>query len=130
VLLDAIAVGQATPGPVFTTATFIGYLLKGGVGALSATIGIFLPAFLFVVTLHPFLPRLKNLPAFRSFLDGVILASLGLLTAVGIKLGYAVVVKPLPLILFLASLFLILRMKINSFWLILGGLGVGALHLI
>ena len=87
-LLDAVAVGQFTPGPVFTTATFIGYLIKGFSGAIAATVGIFLPSFLLVWLINPYINKLRNSKAFSSILDGVNLASLALMAGVLMKLGY------------------------------------------
>src|SRR5258706_10327640 len=81
-LLDAVAIGQFTPGPVFTTATFIGYLIAGAPGAALATVGIFLPAFVFVALTSPWIPRLRRSPWAGGFLDGVNAASLGLMAAV------------------------------------------------
>ena len=85
-LLDAVAAGQLTPGPVFSTATFIGYILAGPSGAAVATAGIFLPAFVFVALSGPLLPRLRRSPAARAFLDGVVVASLALMAAVSWEL--------------------------------------------
>ena len=81
-LVDAIAVGQMTPGPLFTTATFIGYLLRGPAGAVLATVAIFLPAFVFVALTQPIIPRLRASPAASAFLNGVLAASIGLIAAV------------------------------------------------
>jgi chromate transporter len=132
-LLDAIAVGQVTPGPVFTTATFIGYVLAGPGGALVATLGIFLPAFVFVALSGPLVPRLRASPAAGSFLDGVNVASLALMAVVTVKLGQAAVVDVPTALLGVASLVLLLRFKLNSTWLLLGGalagLGIHALGL-
>ncbi len=100
-LLDAIAIGQVTPGPVFTTATFIGYVLGSVPGALLATLGIFLPPFIFVALSNPLIPRLRNSPWASGMLDGVNVASLGLMAAVTWQLGWA------------------------SLWLVLGGAVVG-----
>ncbi len=127
-LLDAIAVGQVTPGPVFTTATFIGYLLAGSPGALAATAGIFLPAFVFVALSGPLLPRLRASPAFGDFLDGVNAGSLGLMALVSWQLGRAAVVDLASALLALASLVLLLRQRVASAWLILAG-GLGGLAL-
>lgn len=125
-LLDAIAVGQITPGPVFTTATFIGYLLGGTPAALAATAGIFLPAFFFVAISGPLVPRLRQSPWAGAFLDGVNVASLALMAVVTFQLGRAALVDPLTLGAALASAALLLRFKLNSAWLVLGGALVGA----
>ncbi|NOK61252.1 MAG: chromate efflux transporter [Chloroflexi bacterium AL-W] len=126
-LLDAIAIGQFTPGPVFTTATFIGYILGGVPGAVVATVGIFLPSFIFVAISNPIIPRLRNSPWAGALLDGVNVASLGLMAAVSWELGRASIIDPFTAVLAIASLFILLRFKINSVWLIIGGavLGVG-----
>jgi chromate transporter len=97
-LLDAIAIGQFTPGPVFTTATFVGYIVAGLPGAALATIGIFLPSFVFVAAVNPLVPLLRRSPWMGGFLDGVNVAALGLMAAV-----------------------LLFRFKLNSAWLVLGG---------
>jgi chromate transporter len=125
-LLDAIAVGQFTPGPVFTTATFIGYLLGGWAGAIVATVGIFLPAFALVWALNPLVPRLRKSPWLGRFLDGVNSASLGLMAAVAWRLGVVTLIDPLTVVLALASLGVLLRFKkLNSAWLVLAGGVVG-----
>jgi chromate transporter len=126
-LVDAIAIGQVTPGPVFTTATFIGYLLYGASGAVVATVGIFLPAFLLVAASGPLLPRIRESKIAGAFLDGVIIASLALMAVVTWLLGRASIVDTLTAILFAASLFLLLRFRLNSAWLILVGALVGLL---
>ena len=102
-LLDAVAIGQVTPGPLFTTATFIGYLLAGPPGALVATIAIFAPAFLFVAVIGPIADRRRNRPLTASLLDGVNAAALGLMAAVSVQLGVSAVRDPLTVALFLAS---------------------------
>jgi chromate transporter len=126
-VLDAIAVGQATPGPVFTSATFVGYLLGSWPGAVLATIGIFVPSFVLVPVLSYFLPQLKKSPWARAFLDGVNVASLGLMAGVAWQLGRAGVVDIFTIVLAMASLILVFRFKVSSIWLILGGgaLGIG-----
>ncbi|MFO0877320.1 MAG: chromate efflux transporter [Gemmataceae bacterium] len=124
-LLDAVAVGQVTPGPVFTTATFIGYLLGGPTGAVVATVGIFLPAFFFVALSVPILPRLQGSPAARAFLDGVNVASLALMAVVTWQLARTAVVDLLTAVLALASAGLLLGGKVNSAWLVLMGAVVG-----
>ena len=126
-LIDAIAIGQVTPGPVFTTATFIGYLLGGTSGALLATLGIFLPSFIFVAISNPFIPRIRNSPWVSRLLDGVNVAALGLMAAVTFDLGRAAITDPLTILLALVSLFLLFRFRINSTWLVLGGALIGLL---
>jgi chromate transporter len=124
-LLDAVAVGQVTPGPVFTTATFIGYLLAGGFGAAVATVGIFLPAFVFVSVSGRLLPRLRRSPVAASVLAGVNAASLALMAVVTVQLGLAAIVDPLTLALLAVSVVLLFRWHINSVWLVLGGAILG-----
>lgn len=124
-LIDAIAVGQVTPGPVFTTATFIGYFLGGLPGALVATLGIFLPAFLFVAISGPLVPRMRQSPVVAAFLDGVVVASMGLMTVVTWQLAGSALVDPLTLLLAALSGLLLIRFKINSVWLVLGGAVIG-----
>lgn len=124
-LLDAIAVGQVTPGPVFTTATFIGYILAGPKGGLVATIGIFLPAFFFVAISGPLVPRMRRSPAVAAFLDGVVVASLGLMAIVTWQLLSSALVDWITWLLAAASAWLLVRMRVNSAWLVLGGATVG-----
>jgi chromate transporter len=124
-LLDAIAVGQITPGPVFTTATFIGYLLAGKTGAVVATVGIFLPAFFFVAISGPLVPRLRRSPIAGAFLDGVNVASLALMGIVTWQLGRAALIDPVTIGLAVVAAFLLLRYRLNSAWLVLGGAIVG-----
>jgi chromate transporter len=127
-LIDAIAIGQITPGPLFTTATFIGYLLGGLKGALLATAGIFLPSFLFVAAGGLLIPRLRNSPWAAGFLDGVNAASLALMLGVTVQLATTAIIDPLTVVIALASLFLLFRFKLNSTWLIAGGALLGLLH--
>jgi chromate transporter len=130
-LIDAVAAGQVTPGPVFTTATFIGYLLAGPAGALVATAGIFLPAFVFVAASGPLLPRLRASAMAGAFLDGLNVASLALMAAVAAQLGRAAIVDLPTALLGLMSAALLLRFKVNATWLVLGGAGVGVgVHLL
>ena len=124
-LLDAIAVGQVTPGPVFTTATFIGYVLGGTRGAIVGTLGIFLPAFFFVAVSGPLVPRIRRSAMAGAFLDGVNVAALALMLVVTYQLGRAAVVDLVTLALALISAFLLFRWRINSAWLILAGAIVG-----
>jgi chromate transporter len=124
-LLDAIAVGQITPGPLFTTATFIGYLLGGPAGAAVATIGIFLPAFVFVAISGPIIPRIRRSPVAGAALDGVNVASLALMVVVSWQLGRATLVAPFPSAIFVVSLVLLMRSTINTSWLIAAGALLG-----
>jgi chromate transporter len=126
-LLDAIAVGQVTPGPLFTTATFVGYLLAGVPGAAVATLGIFAPAFLFVAVTAPFLARLRASPTASALLDGVNAASLALMAVVTLQLARSALVGPLAVSLAaLAGLALFARPRWNSAFLVLAG-GVAGL---
>jgi len=127
-LLDAVAVGQVTPGPVFTTATFIGYLVGGPAGAAAATVGIFLPAFVFVALSGPLIPRIRSSPRAAAALDAVNVASLALMVIVSWQLGTSTLVDT-PTILIGVVSFLLLRFRINSAWLILAGATVGLLLL-
>ena len=120
-LLDAVAVGQVTPGPVFTTATFIGYILGGFRGAVVATLGIFLPSFFFVSISGPLIPHLRRSPLAGAFLDGVNVGAWALMAAVTIFLARAAVVDFITLILALSSAFILIRYRVNSAWLVLGG---------
>jgi chromate transporter len=124
-LIDAIAAGQVTPGPVFTTATFIGYLLAGPKGALVATAGIFLPAFVFVAASGPLVPRLRASNVAGAFLDGVNVASLALMAVVTVQLGRAAIVDATTAILALVAAVLLLLFKTNSTWLVVGGAAIG-----
>lgn len=127
-LLDAVAVGQFTPGPVFTTATFIGYLVAGVPGAVVATVGIFLPGFVLVALVYPLLPRLRASPLTRRFLDGVNVAALGLMAAVTWQLGRASIVDPFTASVAILALLVLLRFTPNSAWLVLGGGLAGVVH--
>jgi chromate transporter len=124
-LLDAIAVGQVTPGPVFTTATFIGYILGGPQGAVVATVGIFLPAFIFVAASGPLVPRIRRSPTAGAFLDGVNAASLSLMAVVTYQLARATLVDPMAVALLAGSLVVVIVCRLNSAWLVLAGAGVG-----
>jgi len=124
-LLDAVAVGQITPGPVFTTATFVGYILGGVPAALTATAGIFLPAFIYVALSGPLVPRMRRAPIVGAALDGVIVASLGLMATVTWQLGRAALVDPLTIALAALTAVLLLRFRVGSTWLIVGGSLVG-----
>ena len=126
-LMDAIAIGQVTPGPVFTTATFIGFVLGGIPGALLATLAIFLPSFIFVAISNPLIPRIRNSAWVSGLLDGVNVASLGLMAAVTWQLGRASLTGPLTILIALCSFVLLVWFKVNSTWLIAGGGLIGLL---
>lgn len=129
-LVDAIAIGQVTPGPFFTTATFIGFLLGGVPAATVATIGIFLPAFVFVAISNPLIPRIRNSPWAGGFLDGVNVASLGLMAAVTWQLGRVSLIDPLTMGLALVALAVLVRFQCNATWLIVGGAIIGFFNVI
>lgn len=124
-IIDAVAIGQVTPGPVFTTATFIGYVLGGVPGGILATVGIFLPAFVFVALSNPIIPRLRESRWFGGLLDGVNVASLGLMAAVTIELGAVALIDPITIALALISAVALFRFKVNTTWLIGGAIAVG-----
>lgn len=124
-LLDAVAVGQITPGPVFTTATFIGYLLGGRGGAAVATAGIFLPAFVFVALSGAVLPWLRRSPAARAVLDGVNVASLALMVVVTWQLARAALIDPLTWSIALVGAVVLLHTRVSSAWVVLGGGVIG-----
>jgi chromate transporter len=129
-LVDAIAVGQVTPGPLFTSATFIGYLLGGLPGALLATLGIFLPSFILVAASNPLIPRLRRSPWAGAFLDGVNAASLGLMAAVSWQLGRASLIDVPTIAMALATFGILMRLKINSAWLVLAGGAIGLISML
>ncbi|HZW03536.1 MAG TPA: chromate transporter, partial [Anaerolineaceae bacterium] len=117
-----------TPGPLFTTATFIGYLLGGAPGALLATLAIFLPSFVFVAVSNPLIPRLRASPWAGALLDGVNAAALGLMAAVTVQLASDAVIDLPTAALALAAAALLLRFKLNATWLVLGGAVAGGLR--
>ena len=126
-LIDAVAVGQFTPGPVFTTATFIGFVAAGFPGAAVATVGIFLPSFLFVAASGPLIPRLRRSPAAGAFLDGVNAGAVALMAVVAVQLARAAVVDLTTALLAVGSALVLLRWgkRVNSAWLVLAGAAVG-----
>ena len=124
-LLDAVAVGQFTPGPVFTTATFIGYVIAGLPGAIAATVGIFLPSFLLVGLVFPWFEKLRKNPILSIVLDGVNIASIALMAAVTIKLGLSTIIDWQSAIIFIVSAIVLIKTKVNSTWLILVGALIG-----
>ena len=125
-LLDAVAVGQVTPGPVFTTATFVGYVLGGAPGAGVATLGIFLPAFVFVAISGPLVPKLRRSKLAGAVLDGVNVASLALMAVVTLQLGRAAIVDVPTALIAAASAIVLIRWRPNSAWLVLAGGVIGA----
>jgi chromate transporter len=128
-VVDAIAVaGQITPGPVFNSAAFVGYLLGGWPSALLAVLGIFLPSFIFVAGLSRFLPAMRKSRHAGYFLDGINAASLGLMAAVAIQLGRVVITDVFTVFIALGALFLLLKFKLSSVWLVLGGGALGAVY--
>ena len=127
-VLDAVVAGQITPGPVFSSATFIGYLVGGWPSALLATLGIFLPSFLFVGLLSRILPFVRKSPWAATFLDGVNAASLGLMAGVTVQLGQTALIDFFTVALSLITLFVIFRFRINLVWLVLGGGLLGAIY--
>jgi chromate transporter len=124
-LIDAVAVGQITPGPVFTTATFIGYVLAGIPGAIVATFAIFLPGFVLVAAIRPLVARVRRSRMAGWFLDGVAVASLALMAVVTLQLARAALVNWITVALAAVSALLLIRSKINATWLIVGGALVG-----
>ncbi len=124
-LLDAVAVGQVTPGPVFTTATFVGYILGGPTSAILATVAIFLPAFVFVALSGPLIPLIRRSAVAGAFLDGVNAASLALMIAVTAQLGQSSLIDPFTILVAAGSIVSLLRFQVNSAWLILGAAMLG-----
>jgi chromate transporter len=124
-LLDAVSVGQFTPGPLFTAATFIGYILGGPKAAFLATVAIFLPAFVLVAISGRLVPRLRKAPLAGAFLDGVNVAALALMAVVTWQLGRAALVDWLTISLAVAAVVWLLCYRVNSTWLILGGAALG-----
>ncbi len=125
-LLDAVAIGQFTPGPLFTTATFIGYLVAGNAGAIAGTVGIFLPAFILVPAINPFVANLRKSAWTAGFLDGVNAASIGLMAAVAWELGRGTLTDIWTIVTAIASLMILLKFpKLNSAWLVIAGAAIG-----
>lgn len=124
-LLDAVSIGQLTPGPVFTTATFIGYIIAGWQGALLATLAIFLPSFVLVAAIHPLANRLRRSPWTAMILNGINIAALALIAGVLIQLGQSSLIDVVTWGIAVVSLAILLRYRINSIWLIAGGALIG-----
>lgn len=130
-LIDAIAVGQFTPGPVLSTATFIGYQLSGLWGAIAASVGIFLPSFLFVLILNPLLPKMQRSAVFRYFLDAVNASAVAIMLAVLITMGIESIIDWRSILIALLSAALVFgKLKISVMWIILGGAILGYLLLL
>jgi chromate transporter len=127
-LLDAVAIGQITPGPVFTTATFIGYLTGSWWGALLATVAIFLPSFLFVALLGKILPIVQRTPWARAALDGVNAASFGLMAAVSVRLADSAVVDPFTGVMAGGTFLIVWKTSVNLAWIVLGGALLGVAY--
>lgn len=126
-LLDAVAIGQVTPGPVFTTATFIGFLLAGIPGAVVATVAIFLPSFIFVAAIHPQVKRLRASSVTAPILDAVNASAVGLMTVVTMFLGQSALVDMPTILVAIAALAVLIFTKVSSLWLILAGAATGAI---
>jgi chromate transporter len=126
-LLDAVTAGQLTPGPVFATATFLGYLLRGWAGAAAATVAIFLPSFVMAGLVGALAGRIRKSKQAAAFLDGVNAAAVALMAAVAIVLGRATLVDGWTWALCLGSALLLIRFRVNATWLILGGAALGIL---
>ena len=124
-LIDAVSVGQVTPGPLFTTATFIGYVLEGVPGALVATLAIFLPSFFFVAITHRYIERMRSSPWFSGLLDGVNAAAVGLMGGVTIELAREAIVDVRTVVVAVVALVLLVATRVNSAWLILAGGAMG-----
>ncbi len=129
-LLDAVAVGQITPGPVFTTATFVGWQIDGPAGAAVATFGIFAPSFVFVALLGRIVPWMRARPTAKAFLTGLTTASLGMMAGVLVDLTDAAIVDGVSVAVAVVSLAVLIRTKLNSAWLIGAGIAIGAAHAI
>ncbi|MDE2996759.1 MAG: chromate transporter, partial [Bacteroidota bacterium] len=126
-LLDAVALGQFTPGPVLSTATFIGYLVEGIPGAVIATIGIFLPAFLFVGLLNPLIPRLRTSRWLSAFLDAVNAAAVALMVAVSIDIGQQVLITPEAIIITALAAVAVFGFRVSAVWIVIGSALLGVL---
>jgi chromate transporter len=127
-VLDAVVAGQITPGPLFTTATFLGYLLGGVPAAVIATAGIFAPSFVLVAVLEPLVGRVRRSPWAGATLDGITMAALGLMAGVSVDLGRTAITDPLTAAIALVALLVMLRWRPNTAWLVLVGAVIGIAH--
>ncbi len=125
--MDAIAIGQVTPGPLFNSAAFIGYYLGGITGGLLAALGIFLPSLIYVALTNPIIPRLRSSPWAGGLLDGVNVAALGLMAAVTVQLGRDALADPLAILIAGLAALALFRLKVNPTWLVLSGAAFGLL---
>lgn len=124
-LLDAIAVGQMTPGPVLSSAAFIGYLVAGAPGAIVATVAVFLPSFAIIALIGPWIRRLRQSSIAQAFLRGVNAAVAALIFAVSLTLFRSAIVDVWTVLILGSALLALLRFKIDALWLVLGGAGIG-----
>jgi chromate transporter len=127
-LLDAVSIGQVTPGPVFTTATFVGYVIGGFWGAVLATIGIFLPSFLFVALLIRLVSWMRSSATLGAVLDGINAAAVGLMAGVSVQLVGDAIIDPLTVAVAVGAGLLLWRTQLNSAWLITGGAAIGLVN--
>jgi chromate transporter len=127
-VLDAVAAGQITPGPVFTTATFVGYVLGGVPLALAATAGIFLPSFFMVAALEPFIGRIRRSPWLGPALDGVTVAALGLMAGVTVDLARTAITDGFTAALAVVALGVLVRWRLNAIWIVAAGALIGIAH--
>jgi chromate transporter len=127
-VLDGVIAGQITPGPVFTTATFLGYLLGGVPAAIVATAAIFAPSFVMVAALEPLIGRIRGSPWAGAALDGITMAALGLMAGVTVDLGHTAITDPLTAVVAVVALLVVLRWRPNTAWLVLAGAAIGIAH--
>jgi chromate transporter len=121
-----VAIGQFTPGPLFTTATFIGYHVAGVAGAIIATVGIFLPGFILVALTNPLIPKMRQSVTLGALLDAANAAAVALMAGVMLEIAQAAIIDPLTIVLALAAAILLIRFRVNATWLIVGGALAGA----
>jgi len=127
-MLDAVAAGQIVPGPISTTATFIGYVIAGLPGAVAATIGIFMPSFLIVILTGKYLPRINKIPLVQYFLKGVTASAVAVIASVTLTVYRVAILDGWTAALTLVSLILLMRFRVDAFWMILFGILFGLIH--